>query len=176
MECKYSSLSSRSKFVSSSKYSAASLSLSDFWIKQAKNIPNDKIFKKSHVYKKFYVGKTFTLIGWIRRIDEKKPLINDVNHFWVFKSPNSIPRAIIKMIDTTANINDKPYARKIHHQGKVSEGRFFWLDSTYCLLNKRNPTVSIFILLYLRDWLLFYLKQSLNQWRNLLMRLSRTNT
>jgi hypothetical protein len=30
--------------------------------------------------------------------------------------------------------------------------------------------------LYLRDWLLFYLKQSLNQWRNLLMRLSRTNT
>jgi hypothetical protein len=50
----------------------------------------------------------FTLIGWMRRIDEKKPDINDVNHFWVFKSSNSIPRTIKKNIDTITNIKDKP--------------------------------------------------------------------
>ncbi len=48
----------------------------------------------------------YTLIGWMRNIDEKNPVSSDVNHFWVFKSPNSIPRAIIKRIETAIIKND----------------------------------------------------------------------
>lgn len=39
----------------------------------------------------------------MRSMDEKKPDIEDVNHFCVFKSPNSMPRAIRKNIETITN-------------------------------------------------------------------------
>lgn len=49
-----------------------------------------------------------TLMGWERRIDEKKLITNDPSHFWTLISPNSIPRAIINRIETIINKNDKP--------------------------------------------------------------------
>ena len=52
--------------------------------------------------------KLLTLIGWMRRIEEKRPARSDVNHFCVLESPNSIPRTIMKKIDTIANSNEQP--------------------------------------------------------------------
>ena len=62
-----------------------------------------------------------TFIGWVRRIDEKNPLRIEINHFWVFTSPNSIPRAMINKIERPTNTRQSPYATNIHHQGKVNE-------------------------------------------------------
>ena len=42
------------------------------------------------------------------KIDEKKPAINEVSHFCTFTSPNSMPRAMMKKIDTLAIVNDRP--------------------------------------------------------------------
>jgi hypothetical protein len=49
-DCKYSSSSFKSRSKLSSKYSAASLSLSDFRIKQEKNIAKDRIFNGKYFY------------------------------------------------------------------------------------------------------------------------------
>ncbi len=84
----------------------------------------------------------FTLIGWRRKIDEKKPEIDDVNHFCVFKSPNSIPWTIKKNIETATNNNDKPYAIKRHHQGNVNLDCFFLLHSTIVSLWKNKNIKS----------------------------------
>ncbi len=54
------------------------------------------------------IAKHTILIGWVRKIEEKNPVMIDVNHFWVFKSPNSIPRAIIKTMERPTNIRERP--------------------------------------------------------------------
>jgi hypothetical protein len=61
----------------------------------------------------------------MRRTDEKKPLINDVNHFCVFKSPNSIPRTMMKNVEMINRINDKPYPMNKNHQGNINVFSFF---------------------------------------------------
>jgi hypothetical protein len=67
----------------------------------------------------------------MKKIEEKKPLINDVNHFCVFKSPNSIPRTMMKNVETTNKINDKPYPINKNHQGNFNVVTFFLSDSTF---------------------------------------------
>ncbi len=86
--------------------SEASTSLSVFRIKNAKIIAKAMTYLKKPLFIK-HMNES-TLIGWIRSIDEKNPVRRDVNHFWVFRSPNSIPRTIIKNMDIIAKINDRP--------------------------------------------------------------------
>lgn len=45
-------------------------------------------------------------MGSSTRIDEKKPVTSDVSHCRVFTSPNSMPRTMMKNIDTPANAAD----------------------------------------------------------------------
>ncbi len=80
--------------------------------------------------------KNITFVGWVRNIDEKNPVRIDVNHFWVFKSPNSIPRTIVKKIETPTNINERLYARNRHHQGNVNFDCFFSFERTLSWLYK----------------------------------------
>ena len=47
-----------------------------------------------------------TLIGWVNIMEEKRPVRIEVNHFWVFASPNSIPRTIMKKIEMAMKAND----------------------------------------------------------------------
>jgi hypothetical protein len=67
-------------------------------------------------------------------------VINDVNHFCVSKSPNSIPRTIMKKIDTTVNSNDRAYARKINHHGNVNCDRFFLANAATLLTTQKKET------------------------------------
>ena len=71
----------------------------------------------------------------MRRIDEKNPLRTDVNHCFVFKSPNSIPRAMINRIDIPTNIMQRPYAINKHHHGNVNLSDFFFFS--FSLENKK---------------------------------------
>ncbi len=118
--------------------------------------------EKNYLLNIFVWINEFTLSGWIKNIDEKNPVRSDVNHFWVFKSPNWIPRTIIKNIEIPANINDKPYAINKHHQGNVTWDRFFLVDWIVVSLEKQQSFV-IYLDFYigielnnLRHWLLFY--------------------
>jgi hypothetical protein len=97
----------------------------------------------------------------MNKIDERNPVRIDVNHFWVFKSPNSIPRTIMKKIESTTNNKEIPYAINKHQQGNVNLLFFFFIpestdiirfclilydDETFCLrdrIRRKNSTSKI---------------------------------
>jgi len=72
----------------------------------------------------------------LNKLMKKNSIITDVNHFWVFKSPSLIPRAIINRIEILTISNDRPYAIKIYHQGNVNWHFFFFFLEIFIFVYK----------------------------------------
>lgn len=55
-----------------------------------------------------FQGIRFTLNGCVKKIDDKKLMTNESNHFWIFASPNSIPSMIVMKMEMTPIRNANP--------------------------------------------------------------------
>jgi hypothetical protein len=102
------------------------------------------IYNKTNTHNLDKKRKNVTFNGCVSKIDEKNPVRIDVNHFWVLSSPNSMPRAIIKRIETPTKIIQSPYTINIHHQGKVNEDLTLLFFSSTSLWLKQKKVLYIF--------------------------------
>ena len=58
-------------------------------------------------------------MGWVKKIDVKNEIINEVSQLAHLLLPNFIPCTIMKNKDTPANTKDKMYAIILNHQGSL---------------------------------------------------------
>lgn len=111
-----------------------------------KRLPN--IISKCTFSSFTFQNDKHTLSGCVRNIDEIKLITSDFSHCWIRRSPNMMPRAMIRNMDATTNNIDTAYATYKHHHGNRIDPFFFLIlsscscstDFTFVSMRRKNCT------------------------------------